>query len=57
MPPIGGFLFEGAAMKKIGRVILYRNEKERKMGIFFFSSILFLYVFGNLFACTALLYM
>ena len=43
-------------MKKIGKVIFYRNEKERKIGIIFFSFILFIYVVGNLFACAALIY-
>jgi len=43
-------------MKKIGRVILYRNERERKLGIAFFSSMLLFYVLGNLFACTVFLY-
>ena len=43
-------------MKKIDKVILYRNEKERKRGIIFFSSILFIYVVGNLVGCTTLIY-
>ena len=38
-------------MKKIGRVILYKNERERKIGLYFFSAVLFIYVVGNLIAC------
>jgi hypothetical protein len=34
-----------------GIVKLYKNEKERKIGAIFFSSVLILYVFGNLAAC------
>ena len=31
-------------MKRIGKMILYRNEKERKRGIVFLSTVLALYL-------------
>jgi hypothetical protein len=30
---------------------LYKNEKERIIGAIFFSTVLILYVFGNIAAC------